>query len=111
HADEAETSVGLYLYPEYIDMSKAEKGGGEALIDRSFIISPGQMPKPGMMYHFEGTFARPEYKELPNGVIGDPTRATLEKGEQVVTRTVDHVVRLIEDIKARWPIGTKPPVK
>ncbi|MCX6038805.1 MAG: creatininase family protein [Chloroflexi bacterium] len=111
HADEAETSVGLYLYPQYIDMSKAEKGGGEALIDKRFIIAPGQMPKPGMMYHFEGTFARPEYKELPNGVIGDPTKATLEKGEVIVTRVVNHIVELIEDIKTRWPVGTKPPVK
>ena len=76
HAEEAETSIGLYLYPEYIDMSKADKGGGEALIDRKFIIAPGQTPKPGMMYHFEGTFARPEYKELDNGIIGDARNAT-----------------------------------
>jgi creatinine amidohydrolase len=110
HADEAETAVGLYLYPEYIDMSKAEKGGGEPLVDRRFIISPGQQPKPGMMYHFEGTFARPEYKELDNGIIGDATRATREKGEKVVTRLVDHVVDVIEDIKTRWPVGVKPPV-
>ena len=110
HAYEAETAVGLYLYPEYIDMSKAEKGGGEPLVDRRFIISPGQQPKPGMMYHFEGTFARPEYKELDNGIIGDATRATREKGEKVVTRLIDHVVEVIEDIKTRWPVGVKPPV-
>jgi creatinine amidohydrolase/Fe(II)-dependent formamide hydrolase-like protein len=111
HAEEAETSVGLYLYPQYVDMSKADKGGGSALIDKRFIIAPGQMPKPGMMYHFEGTFARPEYKELDNGIIGDATKATREKGEKMVTRVVDHVVDIIEDIKQRWPVGTKPPVK
>ena len=111
HAEEAETSVGLYLYPQYIDMSKAGKGGGEALIDSKFIIAPGQMPEPGMMYHFEGTFARPEYKELDNGIIGDATKATREKGEILVTRVVDHVVEILDDIKTRWPIGTKPPVK
>lgn len=111
HAEEAETSVGLYLYPQYIDMSKADKGGGTPLIDKRFIIAPGQMPKPGMMYHFEGTFARPEYKELDNGIIGDATKATREKGEIMVTRVVDYVVEIIQDIKARWPIGVKPPVK
>ena len=63
------------------------------------------------MYHFEGTFARPEYKELPNGVIGDPTKATYEKGEKVVTRTVDYVCELVGDIMKRWPLGVKPPVK
>ena len=111
HAEEAETSVGLYLYPQYIDMSKADKGGGEALIDSRFVIAPGQMPEPGMMYHFEGTFARPEYKELDNGIIGDATNATREKGEKLVTGVVDHVVDIIEDIKKRWPVGTKPPVQ
>lgn len=111
HADEAETSVGLYLYPQYIDMSKAVAGGGEGLVDSKFVISPGQAPQPGMMYHFEGTFARPEYKELENGVIGDPTNATREKGEKVVTALVDHVGELVKDINARWPLGVKPPVK
>lgn len=111
HADEAETSVGLYLYPEYIDMDKAVKGGGEALVDGRFVIAPGQAPRPGMMYHFEGTFARPEYKELENGVIGDPTKATREKGELLVTAVVDQVSDLVDALMARYPVGTKPPVK
>lgn len=111
HAEEAETSMGLYLYPQYIDMSKAGEGGGEALIDSKFIIAPGQAPEPGMMYHFEGTFARPEYKELDNGIIGDARNATYEKGEKMANRTADHIVEIIEDIKTRWPIGEKPPVQ
>ncbi len=110
HADEAETSVALYLFPELVDMSKATTGGGEPLVDRRFIIGPGMPAKPGMMYHFEGTFARPEYKELETGVIGDATLATREKGEILVTRLVDHVAELIEDIRARYPAGVKPPV-
>lgn len=111
HADEAETAMGLYLYPEYIDMSKAVPGSGEPLVDRKFIIAPGQVPQPGMMYHFEGTFARPEYKELENGVIGDPTKATYEKGEKLANGVVDHVEALVKDILERWPVGVKPPVQ
>lgn len=110
HADEAETSMGLYLYPQYIDMEKAVDGGGEPLVDRRFIIAPGQQPRPGMMYHFEGTFARPEYKEIPLGVIGRPTLATREKGERLVEGVVDGVSAVIDDLKQRWPVGTKPPV-
>ena len=111
HADEAETSVALYLFPELVDMSKAGKGGGSPLVDRRFIIAPGAAPRPGSMYHFEGTFARPEYKELDNGIIGDATKATREKGEKIVTRLVDYVAEVIEDIRARYPAGEKPPVK
>ncbi len=108
HADEAETSVALYLFPEFVDMSKAAKGGGTPLVDRRFIIAPGMPPKPGTMYHFEGTFARPEYKELKNGIIGDATLATREKGEILVTRLVDHMADLIEDIRTKYPPGVKP---
>jgi creatinine amidohydrolase/Fe(II)-dependent formamide hydrolase-like protein len=49
HADEAETSMGLALYPEYIDMSKAEAGGGEPLVSRDFIIAPGMAPTSGSL--------------------------------------------------------------
>lgn len=111
HADEAETSVALYLFPDLVDMSKASKGGGNPLVDRRFIIAPGAAPRPGSMYHFEGTFARPEYKELSNGIIGDATKATREKGEKIVTRLVDYVAEVIEDIRKRYPAGEKPPVK
>ena len=111
HADEAETSVALYLYPQYVDMSKAVKERGEGLIDAKFVIAPGMAPQPGQMYHFEGTFARPEYKELKHGVIGDPTAASQEKGEKLVTKLVNHVSELIEDIRKRYPSGVKPPVK
>ena len=93
HADEAETSVALYLYPQFVDMSKAEAGGSTGLIDPKWKIAPGVMPKPGQMYHFEGTFAKPEKLEIEeggNGVVGDPTKATLEKGEIIVTGLVDH---------------------
>ena len=108
HADEAETSVALYLFPDFVDMSKATKGGGEPLVDRKFILGPGMEAKPGMMYHFEGTFARPEHQELKTGVIGDATIATEEKGEKIVTRLVDHVADLIEDIRSRYEPGEKP---
>ncbi len=108
HADEAETSVALYLFPEFVDMSKAAKGGGNPLVDRRFIIGPGMPATPGAMYHFEGTFARPENVELKNGIIGDATLATREKGELLVTRLVDHMADLIEDIRSKYEPGVKP---
>jgi creatinine amidohydrolase len=61
-----------------------------------------------MMYHFEGTFARPEYRELKTGVIGDATKATVEKGEQMVMTVVGYMAELIEDIRSRYAPGVKP---
>jgi len=111
HADEAETSVALYLYPELVDMSLAAPGEGTPLIDPKWKIAPGAAAKPGQMYHFEGTFARPEKHEIAeggNGVVGDPTKATLEKGEILVTRVVDHISELVAEIRETYPLGVKP---
>ena len=110
HADEAETSVALYLYPQYVDMSKAVDDGGESLINSKFSIKPGMAAKPGMMYHFEGTFARPEYLELESGVIGFPSKASVEKGEKIVNKCVGYVVDIIDDINERYAVGEKPAV-
>ena len=66
------------------------------------------IPKPGQMYHFEGTFALPEKLEGGNGVVGDPTKATYEKGEIIVNRVVDHVSLLISEIMEQYPVGTRP---
>jgi creatinine amidohydrolase/Fe(II)-dependent formamide hydrolase-like protein len=108
HADESETSVALYLYPELVDMSKAEAGTGTPLIDPKWKIAPGMAPKPGQMYHFEGTFAIPERLEESSGSIGDPTKATREKGEILVTRLVDHVSLLVTEIMDQYPVGVRP---
>jgi len=111
HADEAETSVALYLYPELVDMSKAAPGDGVPLIDPKWKIAPGAAPTPGQMYHFEGTFARPEKYDIAeggNGVVGDPTKATVEKGEILVTRVVDHISELVTEIREKYPLGVKP---
>jgi creatinine amidohydrolase len=110
HADEAETSVALYLYPQFVDMSKAVKEECEGLISSKWKIAPGMEAKPGQMYHFEGTFAQPECCELKNGVVGDPTKATVEKGEKLVTRLVDLVSELIAEIREKYPVGVKPRV-
>jgi creatinine amidohydrolase len=108
HADEAETSVGLYLYPQMINMELAVPGGGEGLLDSNWKIAPGQQAGPGMLYHFEGTFALPEKDDLATGVIGDPTNASAEKGEALVEGVVKHYARLVEEIKSKYPVGVNP---
>ncbi|MCF7934436.1 MAG: creatininase family protein [Spirochaetia bacterium] len=108
HADEAETSVGLYLYPDMINMDLAEAGGGEGLIDGSWKVAPGEASLPGMLYHFEGTFALPEKDDLETGVIGDPTKATREKGEKLIEGVVGYYARLIEEIKSKYAVGINP---
>ena len=111
HADETETSVALFLFPQYVEMTRAGKERPEPLLDRKFIGSPAGQLGGGQFYYFEGTFRRPEFKELKLGIVGDATIATKEKGEKIVRALVERVSDVIEDIKKRYPPGVKPPVQ
>lgn len=109
HADEAETSLALHLYPEWVDMDKAVAGGAiNPLMDKKWKIAPGQAAEPGMLYHFEGTFALPEKDDLDTGVIGDPTKATAEKGEKITEAAVAYYCELVKEIRDKYENGINP---
>ena len=81
HADEAETSMMLYIAPEVVDMTKAVK---------DFDSRPGRK---GLTRNPQGagTFS-------PTGIWGDPTLATREKGKTIVEATVQAVIGQIRDL-------------
>ena len=108
HADEAETSLALHLYPDLVDMDLAVKDGGSPLLDSKWKTAPGQATKSGSMYHFEGTFALMEKDDVEKGVIGDPEKASEEKGKKLVSTVVGHYCELIEEIKGKYPCGVNP---
>jgi len=81
HADEIETSMMLYIAPESVDMSKAQKDFPSG--------SPFQWRDP----------KAPNYS--PSGIFGDATLATREKGEKIVRAQIDFIVREIEALRAR----------
>ena len=81
HADEAETSMMLYIAPELVDMSKAVK---------DYDARPGRKgltrdPKGSGVYS-------------PTGIWGDPTLATREKGRVIVETTVREIVRQLKEL-------------
>jgi creatinine amidohydrolase len=81
HADEAETSMMLYIAPELVDMSKAVKD-----LD----------PRPGRKGLTRDPKGAGTYS--PSGVWGDPTLATKEKGRVIVEKTVEEIVREINGL-------------
>ena len=80
HADESETSMMLYIKPEIVNISKAVK-------DYHPLKGSGLTRDP------ENTSAGVYSK---SGIYGDPTLATVEKGEAIVEALVRHIV---DDIK------------
>jgi len=110
HAEESETSLGLYLIPELVDTSKIHDERPEPLVDERWYASPGTLIRRHVPW-YAGTFSKPEYKHLKYGVVGFPSKATAEKGKALVDAAVNWLVEFIEELKRRYPIGVKPEVK
>lgn len=81
HADEVETSIMLHLAPERVDMTRATRDyhAGEGPLTRDATRS--------------GKFS-------PTGSWGDPTLATLEKGQRFTEALVAAILRDVEGLRA-----------
>lgn len=81
HADEAETSIMLYIDPAAVDMTKAVKDfrPGDGPLTRD---SAGG-----------GTYS-------PTGVWGDPTLASHDKGEKLVESLVSAIIEEIDELRS-----------
>ncbi len=96
HAGEYETSLYLALKPELVDMSKA--------VDHRSPLSPSFKTDLLAGGHPDGSGARliPFWSAVtPSGVMGDATKATVEKGEQFLEAAVTGLVDLIRELKAQ----------
>jgi creatinine amidohydrolase len=97
HADEMETSVALALFPQFVNMGAAEPAPSH----------PSRLP---LLQKYGGKFSRPWHLFTRNGGVGDPTKATREKGEKVVQATVERIADILVELCAvkydkRFPYG------
>ena len=86
HADEIETSVALALFPQFVNMDAA----------RPAPTNPSRLP----LLKKYGKFSRPWHLFTRNGGVGDPTKATREKGEKVVQATVARIADVLVELSA-----------
>ena len=96
HAGEYETSLYLALKPDLVDMSKA--------VDQRSPLSPSFKTDLVAGTHPQGSGARlvPYWSAVtPTGVMGDATKATVDKGEQFLEAAVTGLVDLIRELKAQ----------
>jgi creatinine amidohydrolase len=92
HGCELETSVLLYLRPDLVQFEKAER---DIQFQASkFFYWDLQRPSP---IAFQEWFSR----YSATGTVGDPTKATKEKGERFVNAVVDGLVELICEFRNR----------
>jgi mycofactocin system creatininase family protein len=88
HAGEMETSTALAVRPDRVDMKKAKKS----------------IPRFSSKYlNFSSSRSVEWYTQTEkiskNGILGDPTKATREKGERLWHIMTEHLVRFVNDLR------------
>jgi 3-dehydro-scyllo-inosose hydrolase len=113
HADEAETSWSLALFPEFIHMEDAVDTAPYSLMkdDSMHLDKAGNLlGKPIAWYGQVGM--RPiELKATPEAVVGKATLASADKARAGVAALMDYMERLINDIMEQYPAGVLPPAE
>lgn len=111
HADESETSLGLLLFPEMVDMKHAvDTEGKQYLPIGHFDTSVDMYQRPHRWSEGEGHFAI-EIAATPEGVVGKATHATAQKGKRPMVAILRYLTLLCDDILTAFPAGTVPPVE
>jgi creatinine amidohydrolase/Fe(II)-dependent formamide hydrolase-like protein/7-cyano-7-deazaguanine synthase in queuosine biosynthesis len=88
HAGEVETSTSLATRPELVDMTLAKRAVPRFSSQYLDFTSRNSIE----WYAHTGKLSK-------SGVLGDPTKATREKGEKYWQLMIDHLVRFVEGIK------------
>ena len=87
HACEYETSIALAVIPEYVKMGDAALGETrECLLEK--------------MGEYGGKFTRPWHKFTINSGVGEPQRATRDKGERIVGVIHERLAEVIAELSA-----------
>lgn len=106
HACELETSLYLAIDPDRVRMDKAEKDMTMPMSAHIYSDLAGGRPGPD----FKNPVHLTEYWSTvtQNGVKGDPTKATAEKGRIILEAAANELVEVIRELKAR-PIRNRIP--
>ena len=95
HADEIETSISLALFPDLVRMKAAEATS----------TNPSRLP---LLQKHGGKFSRPWHLFTKNGGVGDPTKATREKGARIVSAAVHRIADILVELSAAEYDGKFP---
>ena len=111
HADESETSLGLLLHPDMVDMSYAvDTEGISYLPEGHFDKSVDPFSRPSRWSEGEGHFAI-ELAATPEGVVGKATAGSAEKAKRPVAAILKYLTLLNDQILEAFPAGKVPPVE
>ena len=111
HADEAETSLGLLLFENMVDMKHAVDTTPEFFIPGGHMDTATDMcGRPSKWSECEGHVGL-ELACTPEGVVGYPTKANKEKAKRPVAAILKYLTMVNDEILEALPPGTVPPVE
>ena len=111
HADESETSIGLLLFPDMVDMAHAvDTAPGSYLPHGHMDTSVDAYGRPSRWSESEG-HGPIEIAGTPEGVVGSPSLADAEKAKRPLVAIVRYLTLVIDQILEVFPPGKVPPVE
>lgn len=111
HADEAETSISLALFPEFCDMSSSEDTNVKGFLPAGHVDRGGDIyghPIPG---HCQVGNCGIECVTFPEGVLGQATKADADKAKDCIETACDYLLKLHNDLLETFPVGVLPDAK
>jgi len=111
HADESETSLGLLLHPEMVDMNYAVDTEGKSYLPEGhFDKSVDPFGRPSRWSEGEGHFAI-EIAATPEGVVGKAKSGTAQKAKRPMAAILKYLTLWHDDVLEAFPAGKVPPVE
>jgi creatinine amidohydrolase/Fe(II)-dependent formamide hydrolase-like protein len=111
HADEAECSYSMALFPEMVDLDHAVDNEPSGFIPGDHVDKGGDIYHKPLRGHEQVGFGGLSVLCYPEGVVGKPSLADPDKAKPGVEAILDYMVRLIGDIMTTFPAGELPPVE
>ena len=108
HADEAETSYSLALFPEFINMEDAVDTEFHGFLPPGHVDSAANAYQRAIPWYAHTGLGTIEIIGNPEGVVGKAKLADVEKARPGVEALLDYLVKLHDDIMEKFPPGKLP---
>jgi creatinine amidohydrolase len=111
HADESETSLGLLLHPDMVNMKYAVNTQGKSYLpDGHFDKSVDPFQRPSRWSEGEGQ-GPIEIAATPEGVVGKAKAGDAQKAKRPVAAILKYLTLWADDVLEAFPAGKVPPVE
>ena len=112
HADEAETSFSMTLFPEFLkDIDACNDNEVVGWMPEGHVDKAGNIYQKPIRWYGQVGFGPIEVSAYPEGHVGCPSKATFEKGRPGIEAFLDYLKKLVEDILTTFPPGKLPPIE